>query len=254
VRIRQIALVARDLEPRVDELCAVLGIDVAYNDPAVAVFGLVNAVMPVGDAFLEVVSPEREGTTAGRYLERRKGDGGYMVILQTRDLAPARERVERLGVRVVWEIDTPRAQAIHLHPGDVGGAILSFDRMAEWDAWEWAGPDWRTKLRRDVTTGIVAAELQSPDPERLAARWTEILGRPRRGLEIPLDAGALRFVEALDGRGEGLAGIDVAARDPARPLAVARERGLVPDDDRVTLCGTRVRFVPPPDPGADRPV
>jgi hypothetical protein len=243
MRIRQLALVARELDPSVDELCAVLGIEVAYNDPGIAVFGLVNAVMPVGNTFLEVVSPAREGTTAGRYLERREGDGGYMVILQTRELAPERERVENLGVRVVWEIDTPRAQALHLHPRDVGGAILSLDRMAEWDAWEWAGPDWRAKVRRDTVGAIVAAELQSPDPERLAARWTEVPGRRRRGLEIPLDDGSLRFVEEIDGRGEGLAGIDLAAPDPSRPLATARGRGLAVEGDRVTLCGTRFRFV-----------
>jgi hypothetical protein len=243
MRLRQIALVAGELEPSVDDLCAVLGIDVAYNDPNVGVFGLVNAVMPVGESFLEVVSPAREGTTAGRYLDRRSGDGGYMVILQTRDLAPERERIEKLGVRVVWEIDTERAKAIHLHPRDVGGALLSFDQMSEWDAWEWAGRDWRSKVRRDSTTAIVAAELQSPELERRAARWSEVLGIPRRGLEIPLDEGALRFVEATDGRGEGLGGIDVAAADVPAALARARDRGLRVEDDGVSICGTRVRLV-----------
>ena len=80
MRLRQIALVARELEPVVSDFSAILGIEVAYNDPGVRVFGLENAVMPVGDTFLEVVSPIEGGTTAGRLLERR-GDGGYMVIL-----------------------------------------------------------------------------------------------------------------------------------------------------------------------------
>ena len=86
MRLRQVALVARDLERSVGELCDVLGIDVAYNDPNMVVFGLANAVIPVGNTFLEVVSPAQEGTTAGRYLERRGGDGGYMLVLQPRDL------------------------------------------------------------------------------------------------------------------------------------------------------------------------
>jgi hypothetical protein len=59
VRIRQVALVARDLEPVVADLCAVLGIEVAYRDPGVGVFGLANAVMPVGDAFLDRPGPTR---------------------------------------------------------------------------------------------------------------------------------------------------------------------------------------------------
>jgi catechol 2,3-dioxygenase-like lactoylglutathione lyase family enzyme len=243
MRLRQVALVARELEPSVEDLCDVLGIDVAYNDPNMTVFGLVNAVMPVGDAFLEVVSPAQEGTTAGRYLERRGGDGGYMLVLQTHDLGREQERLAKLGVRVVWEIDIGRAKVIHLHPHDIGSSLISFDQMSEWDAWEWAGPDWHSKVRRDSTTGIVAAELQSEDPERCAARWSEVLGIPRRGFEIPLDEGTLRFVEVADGRGEGLGGIDVAAADAPEVLKRARNRGLPIDGNCITLCGTRVRLV-----------
>ena len=243
MRLRQVALVARELERSVEELCGVLGLDVAYNDPNVVVFGLSNAVMPVGDTFLEVVSPAQEGTTAGRYLERRGGDGGYMLIFQTRDLARERERIEKLGVRVVWEIDTGRAKVIHLHPHDIGSSLVSFDQMSEWDEWEWAGPDWRSKVRRDSTTGIVAAELQSEDPDRCAARWSEVLGIPRRGLEIPLDGGTLRFVQLADERGEGLAGIDVAATGAPEVLRRARDRGLPVDGNCITLSGIRIHLV-----------
>src|SRR5713226_5795789 len=107
MRLRQVALVAHDLEPVVADLCAVLGIDVAFRDPGVREFGLHNAVMAIGDTFLEVVSPVQPDTTAGRYLERRGGDGGYMVILQCDDLDADRRRVADLGIRVVWQIDLP---------------------------------------------------------------------------------------------------------------------------------------------------
>jgi hypothetical protein len=243
MRLRQVALVARELERSVDDLCAVLGVDVAYNDPNVGIFGLVNAVMPVGNTFLEVVSPVQEGTTAGRYMERRGGDGGYMLILQTRDLGRERERIEKLRVRVVWEIDMEGAKVIHLHPHDIGSSLVSFDQMSVWDAWEWAGPDWRSKVRLDSTTGIIAAELQAEDPERCAARWSEVLGTPRRGLEIALDEGTIRFVEVADGRGEGLGGVDVTATDVPAVLKRARDRGLPVDGNCITLCGTRVGLV-----------
>src|SRR5678815_2752977 len=90
MRLRQIALVGRDLDAAEADIRAVLGLDYAYDDPGVAKFGLKNAVFPVGETFLEVVSPKEPGTTAGRLLEKRGGDGGYMVILQVEDIAEAR--------------------------------------------------------------------------------------------------------------------------------------------------------------------
>jgi hypothetical protein len=67
---------------------------------------------------------------------------------------------------------------------------------------------------------MTAAELQSEDPERLAQRWSQVIERPvvmrERQRTIALDDATLRFTEASDGRGEGLAGLDVDCADPAR--------------------------------------
>ena len=101
LRLRQIALVAEKLAPVEEELTDVLGIEVCFRDPGVGHFGLENALFPVGNQLLEVVAPVRENTAGGRYLERRKGDGGYMVITQCNDHAPRRARFEALGVRIV---------------------------------------------------------------------------------------------------------------------------------------------------------
>jgi hypothetical protein len=76
MRLRQVAFAADDLDAAVGDLCAVLGIRVAFNDPGVAVFGLRNAVLAVGDTFLEVVSPVETDTAAGRYMARRGSDCG----------------------------------------------------------------------------------------------------------------------------------------------------------------------------------
>ena len=45
VRLRQVALVVEDLEPAVLELEAALGATVCFRDPAVAAFGLENALL-----------------------------------------------------------------------------------------------------------------------------------------------------------------------------------------------------------------
>src|SRR6184192_2232333 len=156
MHIRQIALVARELEPAVADLTAVLGIEVGFRDPGVAEFGLHNAVMPVGETFLEVVSPVREGTTAGRLLDKRGGDGGYMVILQTADLRADRARLGALGVRIVWQVELDDIATVHLHPRDVGGAIVSLDHPRPPASWRWGGPEWEQKARTDVVRGITS--------------------------------------------------------------------------------------------------
>ena len=249
MRLRQIALVAHDLAAAETDIRAILGLDYAYDDPGVGKFGLKNAVFPVGETFLEVVSPKQAGTTAGRLLEKRGGDGGYMVILQVRDIAEARANIAAAGARVVEQADLQGGTVAmsHVHPRDVGGAILSVDYMHPWDRWEWGGPEWRQHARTDVSTGVVGAELQGEDPAGMARRWGEVLGlaamQGGEGWRIALKGGGeLRFVAIRDGRGDGLGAFDVAVRDPGAVRAAAQARGRL-DGDEVILAGTRVRLV-----------
>jgi hypothetical protein len=245
MRLRQVALVARELEPTVEALCDVLGIEVAFHDPGVEVFALRNAVMPLGDTYLEVVSPDRPGTTAGRLLERRGGDGGYMVIVQSQQKQADRARMAKLGVRIVWEASLDDAATLHLHPRDVGGAILSLDWMDPPESWKWAGPRWREVVRTDVTRAITGVELQADDPAAMARRWSEVLAAPARSeggdYAIALaGGGTIRFTKDRDGRGEGVSGLVVAAADPARVRERARARGALREGGAVELCGVRI--------------
>ena len=241
IRMRQICLVARSLAPVVEELRGSLGLEVCHRDPGVGKYGLENALFPLGDGFLEVVAPVRDGTTAGRYLDRRGGDGGYMVITQVDDLAARRRRVEAVGVRVANEIGYPEYHELQLHPRDVGGAMLSFSHQdgarSPGGPWHPAAFDGTAPSRASgPMRAMTAAELQSEDPDRLARKWSEVIERPvvmRDGQRtIALDDATLRFVPAADGRGEGLAGLDLACADPAR-------RGLA------LICGIRFRLVAP---------
>lgn len=247
MRLRQIALVAHDLAAAKADITAVLGLGADYADPGVGHFGLVNAVWPVGDTFLEVVSPKQGGTTAGRLLDKRGGDGGYMTIFQVPDIKAARQRAAANGVRFVWNTDREDGVwASHLHPKDTGGALISFDQMEPPARWEWGGPDWQANVRTDVATGIVGAEVQAADPAAMSQRWADVLGLARSQADgawrLALDGGEVRFVEPRDGRGEGLGGFDVAVRDPAAVTAAAAARGCV-SDGAVVLAGTRVRLV-----------
>lgn len=258
MRIRQIALVARELEPVVADLRAILGLEEGFADPGVGEFGLANAVLALGDQFLEVVCPVRPEATAARYLERRGGDGGYMVILQSADLDADRARLARTGVRIVWEIALPDIATIHLHPRDVGGAIVSLDRPLPAQAWRWAGPGWEERGARSEARRIAGVELQSADPGALARRWSAVLGLPvqadARGADarelagrpvssIALDGGHLRFVASEDDRGDGITCLRIAVRDPGATLERARARGALDLAGRVRIGGVRFDLV-----------
>jgi Glyoxalase-like domain len=203
IRLRQVALVARDLDSVVDELCRMLDVTVCFRDPGVAEFGLHNALVTVGDQFLEVVAPTQDGTTAGRLLDKREGDGGYMAIFEVDDLDDRLALLQASGVRVVWGIDLPDIRGRHLHPRDVGGALVSLDEPVPPGSWRWAGP-WRAHAETAVATGVAGVTIAAHDPAEMQARWTQ----------LRLDH-SVRFVTAGP-RGEGIDEVDLVATDRAR--------------------------------------
>jgi len=245
MRIRQVAIAAPALEPVVEDLRIVLGLEVCFHDPGVDVFGLHNALLPVGDAFLEVLAPVRPATAVGRFLERRSGPGVYMLILQTDDLAADRERVGKLGVRVVWEATLPDIATIHLHPRDVGAALVSLDEARPAESWRWAGPVWRQHVRTTCVQGIRGVEIEAREPSTLAARWSQVLGRRQRpspdgSFEISLDGGAIGFGPAPAGHPDGVGALELASTESGRAaaLAAAHQRGLATRDGALSIGGT----------------
>jgi len=171
-----------------------------------------------------------------------------MVILQVDDLAEAERVCMTPAARVVDQTDKDGAAFTHIHPKDIGGAILSLDHMDPEERWEWG----RTRLARSTcartsSVAIVGAELQAEDPSRMASRWAHRSGRPAHQSDgewrINLDEGEIRFVQARDGRGEGLGAFDVAVRSPSVVHSRAEAMGLLDPNGAVILSGTRVRLV-----------
>lgn len=219
IRLRQVALVARDLDAAVGELCERLGLTVCFRDPGVGVFGLHNALMTIGDQFLEVVSPLQDGTTAGRLLDKRGGDGGYMALFEVDDLDAREAALQQEGVRVVWSGDLPTIRGRHLHPADVGGAIVSLDQPVPNGAWHWGGPDWVAHADTSVVTGIAGVTIGARDPAAMRARWRT--ARVEHSVTFQ-PAGV---------RGEGLDELELVAADRRRA------------GDEMRLCGVTVRLV-----------
>jgi hypothetical protein len=213
-RLRQVALVAADLDAATASIEAELGLQDPFRDPGVAEFGLRNAVYELGDTFLEIVSPTTENTAAGRYLERRGGDAGYMALFQVHDTSATRAHAAALGLRVVWQLDLPDISGTHLHPRDIGGAIVSFDTPLPPESWRWAGPRWTGGAPADIgDTRITGIVVRAVAVDATAKVWTELFTDRQISFE-PVD----------DPRDEGIAVIDIEG--------LARE---------TTICGVRFR-------------
>lgn len=255
LRLRQICLVAPALEPVVDAVRAIFGLDVCHRDPAVGEYGLANALFVCGHQFLEVVAPTRDDTAAGRFLRRSGGRGGYMAIFDTHDPERRQAHAQALGVRIAHVMDHPMFYGIQLHPADCRATMLEFDRSVgneDLNGAYWpAGANWRAAQRLDLVSGIRCIDLRSPQPSDLAAHWARIvdaaLSHDAQGVPaLRFELGAVRFLPAATEAPERLDGLQIEVGDACRVLRSAIAFGCSPEggdsDSGFVLAG--VRFVP----------
>lgn len=240
IRIRQVALCTDDIWRDEREIVATLGVAGVHRDPP-NVFEMRNIVFAVGDTFLEVLQPTADTAPSARFLAKRGGPGGYMLILQVDDLAAARTRVDDLGIRIVYDEAPARhhgveAEAVHLHPADTGGAIISLDRMEPIDGWAWAGRSWQGHVHTDLVERIVGVELCSADPEALATRFSALADRPcsvddEGQWSIQLDESVVSVVIGEAGERDQLTAVEMIATDRSRAGAAH------------VIAGTEIRLV-----------
>ena len=103
-------------------------------------------------------------------------------------------------------------------------------------------------MQTDVVEGLAGAEVQSDDPDAMAKRWGAALGVPvEAGDEGPVlrfdEGGFVRFVPIADDRGEGVSALAFRARDADAARTVAKARGLLDAEGRITACGVRIELV-----------
>ena len=225
IRLRQVALVASDLDTVVAELCAALGLEVCFVDPGVGEFGLHNALdadrrpVPRG----RLTDPRgHHGRPLARTASRDdgNGDGGYMAIYEVDDLDDARRA--RAGRRRTRRL-------VDRSPHDPGQAPAPTRRR------RCAGVDRPARQARRVAVGrsdVACPRRQRRRHMRSPASRSAPPTRPRcaqRWAELGLDH-AVQFVPATD-RGEGIDGLDLVATD--------RDRA----GETMELCGVAIRLV-----------
>lgn len=270
LRLRQPVLVARNKDETVATLKTVFGLvpvhgsgDLsAYDLPQwgpmsdggrkiLAQLGVENLIFAVGSDFIEVMFPTRDDGTTVAFMDRRGGDTGYMIVLQTDDVGHYEARARDEGVRISHKAAFVHYEDIHLHPRDCGGALLSMAKHLPYNvaggAWYPAGMAWQGMPQSAAVSAVVGVELLSPDAQALAARWGRLLGKSveRNGDQwiIRIDDAVLRFGPTSSDQKEGFYGLDLKVADRARIEQGVREAGLAIKGDKLTVCGMTVRLV-----------
>ena len=248
MRLRQICLVAPHLEPVIADIAAIMRLEVCYHDANVEKYGLVNALLPVDTILLEVVAPFRDGTAAGRFIEKTGGRGGYMAIFCCEDPDAHAARANAMGVRTANVIAHAPYRGVQLHPRDCRAAFIEFNHTDGSDdvlgLYPPAGPDWQTHIRKDVTLALTGVEMQSPGPAGLAEHWSRIIGvavseGADGALELNLPNANLRFVKGAD---EIMSALNFRVSDLAKVCDAAKARGYKVDDNKFFIGGVNFRL------------
>jgi hypothetical protein len=249
MRLRQICLVAPQLEPVIGDIAGIMGLDVCYRDGNVAKYGLENALLPVDTILLEVVAPFQPGTAAGRFIDKTGGRGGYMAIFCCDDPDERAKHAGKIGVRVANVIDHAPYHGVQLHPRDCRAAFIEFNHADGSDDilgfYPPAGPDWQKSIRKDVTQALIGVEMQSPDPQDLAEHWGRIIGIPvsrdkSSEPELVLPNCTCRFVK---GASDLMSGLTFKVRDIDTVRHAAKARGQPVSGDSFLLCGVTFHLV-----------
>lgn len=240
-RIRQLVFASYDSED-IERLRHVLNLGAGFVDPGVGEFGLTNGVFALGDQFLEVVVPVQDKTAAGRFLDRSQGLGGYMAIFQTDDLARVRSHADANAIRRVWNIDLEDISASHLHPADIGAAIVSIDEARPAGAWRWGGPDWE---KNSAAGTLKELEVTAADPQSLAARWGGVLNVSSNSIghdvwELELAEGVIRVVP---GPRDYLSKYTLVHPEPEACLERAQTAGLPVQENSFQFAGVQIALL-----------
>jgi len=221
MRLRQIAIASYNLNKAERIINKELKIKTAYRDEEVEKHGLNNIVCPIGGEFLEVVSPFTFDTTAGRFIDKKKGAAGYMTIFQCEDSIERKNYIESKGIRVLNAFE-PKGNFINnqFHPKDLPGALLEIDSVIDtnykekYADWPPAGPNWRQQINEEYVNGIVGVTIAAEEPDKLSKLWSEVLDSE---LEIKnncptvlLENAKIEFVETKDNYSD-LVGIKLKA-------------------------------------------
>ena len=103
-KIEHIALAVEDLDAAVAHYRDVWGLEVSHRE-RVEDQGVEEAMLPIGESFIQLLGPTGPDTTVGRFVAKR-GEGLHHIAYEVPDLEGALAELKERGVRLIDE--TPR--------------------------------------------------------------------------------------------------------------------------------------------------
>lgn len=124
-RIRAIHIAVNNVEEAAREYSENLGLQVSRSGD-MPEMGIKNALLPVGDAVLELIEPlDPQQGPLTRFLQNR-GEGVYMMALEVDDLDSTIESFQAKGVRLIDADAESRARGgpVFIHPKSTHGVLI----------------------------------------------------------------------------------------------------------------------------------
>ena len=100
-KIEHIALAVEDLDAAVAHYEDVWGLEVSHRE-RVEDQGVEEAMLPIGESFIQLLGPTGPDTTVGKFVAKR-GEGLHHIAYEVPDLEGALAELKERGVRLIDE-------------------------------------------------------------------------------------------------------------------------------------------------------
>lgn len=123
--IDHVAIAVRDIDAAIAWYAETLGARVVHRED-VESDGVAEALIRVGDSYVQLLTPTRDDSTVASFLERR-GEGLHHVGYRVASCADALAALKAAGARVLDEVPRPGSRATTIafvHPRSSFGTLI----------------------------------------------------------------------------------------------------------------------------------
>lgn len=130
-RIDHVGIAVPDLDEAIRFYSDAFGVEVVHEEVNEEQ-GVREAMLAVGDSFIQLLAPLRPDSPIGRFLDRQ-GPGIQQVAYTVDDIEVAAERLRAAGVRMLYDVPktgTAGSRVNFAHPKDCGGVLVELVQPA----------------------------------------------------------------------------------------------------------------------------